>query len=77
MTFGCDHPLEGMVLPLLANDEDQARSYMVEYFNRHWCGTYTAQEWSQIIERHKNNGWSVEQELHIVDITNWEVGSSE
>jgi hypothetical protein len=80
MTFGCGQPLEGRALPLIANDEHQARSYMVEYFNSHWCGTYTAQEWQKNIENLRSHGWPVEQELPTIDITNWvpkEVESSE
>jgi hypothetical protein len=71
MTFGCGQPLEGMALPLIANDEYQARSYMVENFNGRWCGTYTEQEWQKNVENLESHGWPAEQALPAIDITNW------
>lgn len=45
MTFGYGQPNEGCVLPLIADDERQARQYMFDKFNGRWCGTYTEEYW--------------------------------
>lgn len=46
VTFGSGQPNPGCVLPILADDEDQVRSYMHYMFNGRWCGTYTEDYWN-------------------------------
>ena len=48
MTFGSGQgPHAGHVLPLIADDEGQARRYMWDKYDGRWCGTYTEEAWQE------------------------------
>lgn len=67
MTFGSGQPNAHCVLPLLADNEQQARAYMWETYNGHWCGTYTEEQWN---DWKAKKPWYIplERELHAIDI---------
>lgn len=67
VTFGRDQPNPGCVLPILAEDEDQVRSYMVYMYNGKWCGTYTQEHWNDWLNR-KPSYIKDEFELPEIDI---------
>jgi len=69
-TFGDGQPNGGYVLPLIATDLHQARSYMFETYGTHWCTSYTEEQWSDWKKRAPDYV-SIEQELTMIDITNW------
>ena len=68
MTFGYGQANAGCVLPLIANDEDQARRHMHKMFNGKWCGTYDEARWADWQKRRVAYGAPEEHELPTVDI---------
>lgn len=68
MTFGVGQPNEGRVLPIIADNEAQARAYMYDKYNGHWCGTYTQEYWSEWLERAKRQYFLYEEEMTTIDI---------
>jgi hypothetical protein len=75
-TFGDGQPNGGCVLPILAEDMHQARSYMFETYGPSWCTSYTEEQW---------NDWKkrapfyvpIEKELPEVNLTNWKPKGTE
>lgn len=67
-TFGCGQPLEGKCLPLIADNEIQARQYMHKYFGSQWAFCYTEKEWEDAKNRIREFGGFPETEMHPIDI---------
>lgn len=67
-TFGIGQPNEGHVLPLIADDENQARFYMYTVFKGRWCGTYTEEQWNTWKQKATTLGVPIERELPTIDL---------
>lgn len=68
-TTGWHDGCPSVVHPILANSEEEARAWMNERYNRKWAQSYTKAQWEENKWRAIQQGWLIEQELPLVDLT--------